>query len=335
MARRACRRRVERPGPAAGPGPACVVNNIEVVYDHVILVLKGVSLQVPEGGVVALLGANGAGKTTTLKAISNLLRAERGEVTKGTITLAGEDVAALVADRAGPARRRPGDGGPPLLRAPDGRGEPADRRLHAQGRQGRDRSATSTMVYGYFPRLRGAAPRAGRLHLGRRAADDRDRPRADGAAQGDPARRALDGPGAAAGRGDLRDRRAAQPRGRRHLPARRAEHQRRAALRPLRLHPGERPGGARRRRRGAARQRGRQGVLSRPRRRRAARASATSRATSAASAGFRTCSDDRQPSPRQVWRSAPASRSPRRCATTARRRAAAGRRPDPPGRAIS
>ena len=61
------------------------VNNIEVIYDHVILVLKGVSLSVPEGRIVALLGANGAGKTTTLKAISNLLRAERGEVTKGSI----------------------------------------------------------------------------------------------------------------------------------------------------------------------------------------------------------------------------------------------------------
>jgi len=69
-----------------------VVNNIEVIYDHVILVLKGVSLDVPEGGIVALLGANGAGKTTTLKAISNLLCAERGEVTKGTIEYRGERV---------------------------------------------------------------------------------------------------------------------------------------------------------------------------------------------------------------------------------------------------
>jgi len=57
------------------------VNNIEVIYDHVILVLKGVSLEVPRGKIVALLGANGAGKSTTLKAISNLLRSERGEVT--------------------------------------------------------------------------------------------------------------------------------------------------------------------------------------------------------------------------------------------------------------
>ena len=72
-----------------------VVNNIEVLYDHVILVLKGVSLNVPRGGIVALLGANGAGKTTTLKAISNLLHAERGEVTKGTILFDGAEVQAL------------------------------------------------------------------------------------------------------------------------------------------------------------------------------------------------------------------------------------------------
>jgi branched-chain amino acid transport system ATP-binding protein len=68
------------------------VNNIEVIYDHVILVLKGVSLDVPKGGIVALLGANGAGKTTTLKAISNLLHAERGDVTKGSILFDGQEV---------------------------------------------------------------------------------------------------------------------------------------------------------------------------------------------------------------------------------------------------
>ena len=71
------------------------LNNIEVMYDHVILVLKGVSLDVPRGQIVALLGANGAGKTTTLKAISNLLHAERGEVTKGSITFNGTQVEAL------------------------------------------------------------------------------------------------------------------------------------------------------------------------------------------------------------------------------------------------
>ena len=72
--------------------PYLFVNNIEVIYDHVILVLKGVSLQVEEGAIVALLGANGAGKTTTLKAISNLLGAERGEVTKGQIEFRGRRV---------------------------------------------------------------------------------------------------------------------------------------------------------------------------------------------------------------------------------------------------
>jgi len=71
------------------------VNNIEVIYNHVILVLKGVSLSVPKGGITALLGGNGAGKTTTLKAISNLLHSERGEVTKGTILYRGNPIARL------------------------------------------------------------------------------------------------------------------------------------------------------------------------------------------------------------------------------------------------
>src|SRR5216684_7124993 len=74
------------------------VQNIEVIYDHVILVLRGVSLEVQEGQIVALLGANGAGKTTTLKAISNLLRAERGDVTKGQILYKGQRI-----DRLDPA----------------------------------------------------------------------------------------------------------------------------------------------------------------------------------------------------------------------------------------
>ena len=66
------------------------VKNVEVIYDHVILVLKGVSLTVRPGSIVALLGANGAGKSTTLKAISNLIRSERGEVTKGSILFNGD-----------------------------------------------------------------------------------------------------------------------------------------------------------------------------------------------------------------------------------------------------
>jgi branched-chain amino acid transport system ATP-binding protein len=80
------------PTSAAAPDHILRVNNIEVIYDHVILVLKGVSLDVPKGGIVALLGANGAGKTTTLKAVSNLLHAERGDVTKGSIVFDGEVV---------------------------------------------------------------------------------------------------------------------------------------------------------------------------------------------------------------------------------------------------
>ena len=84
--------------PAAMPETAkaiLAVKNIEVIYDHVILVLKGVSLEVQQGGIVALLGANGAGKSTTLKAISNLIRSERGDVTKGSIEFKGERVDGL------------------------------------------------------------------------------------------------------------------------------------------------------------------------------------------------------------------------------------------------
>jgi branched-chain amino acid transport system ATP-binding protein len=83
------------PQPSTSTDTILSVNNIEVIYDHVILVLKGVSLEVPKGGIVALLGANGAGKTTTLKAISNLLHSERGEVTKGSIVFDGHEVQAL------------------------------------------------------------------------------------------------------------------------------------------------------------------------------------------------------------------------------------------------
>ncbi|MBL8702101.1 MAG: ABC transporter ATP-binding protein [Alphaproteobacteria bacterium] len=94
------------PGAAAPRGAAATlgvpallaVKNIEVIYNHVILVLKGVSLELPQGAVVALLGANGAGKTTTLKAISNLLKAERGDVTKGSIEYKGERIDRLTAN---------------------------------------------------------------------------------------------------------------------------------------------------------------------------------------------------------------------------------------------
>jgi branched-chain amino acid transport system ATP-binding protein len=86
------------PQPQTHKQPILSVTNVEVIYDHVILVLKGVSLEVQEGQIVALLGANGAGKSTTIKAISNLLRAERGEVTKGQILYRGERI-----DRSNPS----------------------------------------------------------------------------------------------------------------------------------------------------------------------------------------------------------------------------------------
>ncbi|MEL6205768.1 MAG: ATP-binding cassette domain-containing protein, partial [Pseudomonadota bacterium] len=85
----------EDPTAVLGTEVLLSVNNIEVIYNHVILVLKGVSLSVPKGGIIALLGGNGAGKTTTLKAISNLLQSERGEVTKGAVSYLGQDVTHL------------------------------------------------------------------------------------------------------------------------------------------------------------------------------------------------------------------------------------------------
>jgi branched-chain amino acid transport system ATP-binding protein len=86
-----------REGGTSVTAPLLNVNGIEVIYNHVILVLKGVSLTVPDGGIVALLGANGAGKTTTLRAVSNLLHGERGEVTKGSIEYRGEKIESLTA----------------------------------------------------------------------------------------------------------------------------------------------------------------------------------------------------------------------------------------------
>ena len=134
------------------------VNNIEVIYDHVILVLKGVSLDVPKGGIVALLGANGAGKTTTLKAISNLLHSERGEVTKGSIVFEGEEVQALSPNEL--VRRG-------CIQVMEGRhcfGHlTIEENLLTGAFTRRDGSAAIKrdldLVYAYFPRLQGAARR--------------------------------------------------------------------------------------------------------------------------------------------------------------------------------
>ena len=134
------------------PRPILTVNNIEVIYDHVILVLRGVSLRVPEGGIVALLGANGAGKSTTLKAISGLLRTERGEVTKGSIELMGDTI----------HRKEPGEivrhG---IVQVMEGRHVfehlTVEENLLTGGytrRNGQSVRRDLDLVYNYFPRLR-------------------------------------------------------------------------------------------------------------------------------------------------------------------------------------
>jgi branched-chain amino acid transport system ATP-binding protein len=144
------------PSPVPGEGRAArllAVNNIEVIYDHVILVLRGVSLSVGEGGTVALLGANGAGKTTTLKAISNLLRAERGDVTKGSIEFDGDPIFRL----SPPDVVRRG-----LIQVMEGRHCFAhltveENLLTGAYTRGHDRAGVALdldKVYSYFPRLR-------------------------------------------------------------------------------------------------------------------------------------------------------------------------------------
>jgi branched-chain amino acid transport system ATP-binding protein len=129
------------------------VNNIEVIYNHVILVLKGVSLDVPEGGIVALLGANGAGKTTTLKAISNLLRAERGDVTKGSIEYRGERIDRMTPSdlvRKGVIQVMEGRHCFAHLTVEENLRTGAFTRRDAKADVGRDLE----MVYSYFPRLK-------------------------------------------------------------------------------------------------------------------------------------------------------------------------------------
>ena len=139
--------------PATATSPMLMVNGIEVIYNHVILVLKGVSLLVPEGGVVALLGANGAGKTTTLKAISNLLKAERGEVTKGAIEFRGERVDRLTPNdlvRRGVCQVMEGRHCFAHLTVEENLLTGAFTRKASRG----DLSAALEKVYHYFPRLR-------------------------------------------------------------------------------------------------------------------------------------------------------------------------------------
>lgn len=139
------------------------VNNIEVVYNDVILVLRGLSLKVPQGKIVALLGANGAGKSTTLKAISGLLKTEEGEITRGEIRFAGERIDGLDPDRI----VRKG-----IFQVMEGRRIVADMtphenlRLGAFTRSDPDIKADIERVYAYFPRLKERTGLAGYLSGG-------------------------------------------------------------------------------------------------------------------------------------------------------------------------
>jgi branched-chain amino acid transport system ATP-binding protein len=139
------------------------VNNVEVVYNDVILVLRGLSLKVPQGHIVALLGANGAGKSTTLKAISGLLKTEEGEITRGDIVFAGERLNGIDPDRI----VRKG-----IFQVMEGRRIIADMtvvenlRLGAFTRSDGDVRRDIEMVYGYFPRLKERTGLAGYLSGG-------------------------------------------------------------------------------------------------------------------------------------------------------------------------
>ncbi|PWC53108.1 branched-chain amino acid ABC transporter ATP-binding protein [Azospirillum sp. TSH7] len=139
------------------------VNNIEVVYNDVILVLRGLSLEVPEGEIVALLGANGAGKSTTLKAISGLLKTEDGEVTRGDITFNGERINGIDPDQI----VRKG-----IFQVMEGRRIIADMtclenlRLGAYTRRDNGVKDDLDMVFSYFPRLKERTGLAGYLSGG-------------------------------------------------------------------------------------------------------------------------------------------------------------------------
>src|SRR5258706_13401248 len=150
----------QAPAKALSYTPLLSVRNIEVVYDDVILVLRGLSLQVPQGAIVALLGANGAGKSTTLKAISGLLKTEDGEVTRGEIVFGGERIDGVDPDKI--VRRG-------IIQVMEGRRIIADMtslenlRLGAFTRSDNQVGADIGMVYNYFPRLKDGIGLAGYL----------------------------------------------------------------------------------------------------------------------------------------------------------------------------
>ena len=151
------------PVPAAAAAPLLAVRNVEVVYDEVILVLRGLSLEIPAGAVVALLGANGAGKSTTLKAISGLLKSEDGKVTRGEIVFDGQRIDGIDPDRI--VRRG-------IFQVMEGRRIIADMtirenlRLGAFTRRDQEVARDLEMVLDYFPRLRERTGLAGYLSGG-------------------------------------------------------------------------------------------------------------------------------------------------------------------------
>src|SRR5437868_13769081 len=154
---------INRPVPATQTAPLLSVRNIEVVYDKVILVLRGLSLDVPKGAIVALLGANGAGKSTTLKAISGLLKTEDGEVIRGEIVFDGERIDGIDPDKI--VRRG-------IFQVMEGRRIISDMtslenlRLGAFTRNDKNIDDDIDMVYNYFPRLKERTGLAGYLSGG-------------------------------------------------------------------------------------------------------------------------------------------------------------------------
>jgi len=194
-------------GRAAAGNAILEVKNVEVVFNDVILVLRGLSLEARRGGITALLGANGAGKSTTLKAISGLLAVEDGAITRGSISFDGEEITRL------PPNRIVHRG---IFQVMEGRGIVQDMtvienlRLGAHTRPSTHVGEDMERVFAYFPRcLRllsaiEGAHRARGLSVGWRAANAGDRPRADGKAAPDPDGRALHGTVALAGAGGFR-----------------------------------------------------------------------------------------------------------------------------------
>ena len=201
--------------------PILRVTNIETYYGP-IMAIRGVSFDVPKGDIVTILGSNGAGKTTVLKTICGVMDPQ-----KGSVAFEGREIQRMDPDkvmRLGISHVPEGREVFPFLTVRE------NLRMGAYTRRDADEVAQDLeAVFGYFPVLQRARRPARGLAVGRRAADAGDQPRADGAAQGDAARRAVARPLAQAGEGHLRHHRAHQPRARRHHPAGRAERQHGAA----------------------------------------------------------------------------------------------------------